>query len=413
MSKSNITLLIIFVLHFFELKSQTNVSGSIVSNTTWTLANSPYIVTDTLKVKANIVLTIEAGVTVKITDTKRIEINGGSLIATGTLLKPIIFTSNSNNPTLGKWEGLLFNTTQSSSTQLEYCHVSYAKKAIGTVFRVGNPNYIAINQCSFTMNNIGILCSSGYLYRIGFSKFKLNDIGIKYENAGTAPGISVNNCLLDSNKQYGIDLNVGRNTINYCHIRNNGVGINDVNARGRVLIGNLIEHNGTGLKMGLKTDPADTIYCNTFCSNINYHLYYGGAMKDTLKITNNYWCTSDTTAIANLIFDKRDNTNFGLAKYQPFQSVSCSVSASLQTNQSQTLTVKVSPNPVERLLYVEEQNINQPFNVTILNALGQTIHQVSNLNTHEPIDVSQLPFGIYYLQLISEGNLYQTKFVKM
>ena len=172
MSKSSVTLLLVLVLYMVGLKSQTNVSGSIVKNTTWTLANSPYIVTDTIKVKANIILTIEAGVTIKVADFKRIEINGGSLIANGTLLKPIIFTSNSNNPTLGKWEGILFNTVQSSSTQLEYCHFSYAKKAIGTVFRVGNPNYITINQCSFTMNNIGILCSSGYLYRIGFSCFQ-------------------------------------------------------------------------------------------------------------------------------------------------------------------------------------------------------------------------------------------------
>lgn len=413
MSKSSVTLLLVLVLYMVGLKSQTNVSGSIVKNTTWTLANSPYIVTDTIKVKANIILTIEAGVTIKVADSKRIEINGGSLIANGTLLKPIIFTSNSNNPTLGKWEGILFNTVQSSSTQLEYCHFSYAKKAIGTVFRVGNPNYITINQCSFTMNNIGILCSSGYLYRIGFSKFKLNDIGIRYENAGTAPGISVNNCLLDSNKQFGIDLNVGRNTINYCHIRNNGVGINDVNARGRVFIGNLLEHNGTGLKMGLKTDPTDTIYCNTFCSNINYHLYNGGAAKDTFKIPNNYWCSSDTAAISKLIFDKRDNPNLGLAMYLPFQSVSCSVSLYLQAIRSQSNNVKVSPNPVEHLLYFEVPNSNHMVNVLILNALGQTILTSSNIMAQEPIDVSQLPSGIYYLQTISDGNLSQTKFVKM
>ena len=412
MSKSSVTLLLVLVLYMVGLKSQTNVSGSIVTNTTWTLANSPYIVTDTIKVKANIILTIEAGVTIKVADFKRIEINGGSLIANGTLLKPIIFTSNSNNPTLGKWEGILFNTVQSSSTQLEYCHFSYAKKAIGTVFRVGNPNYITINQCSFTMNNIGILCSSGYLYRIGFSKFKLNDIGIRYENAGTAPGISVNNCLLDSNKQFGIDLNVGRNTINYCHIKNNGVGINDVNARGRIFIGNLIEHNGTGLKMGLKTDPTDTIYCNTFCSNINYHLYNGGAAKDTFKIPNNYWCSSDTAAISKLIFDKRDNPNLGLAMYQPFQSVSCSVSASVQTNRLQPIAVKVSPNPVERLLYILSPYSTRISSVLILNTLGQIILTSTNINAQEPIDVSQLPSGIYYVQTISEGNLCQTKFVK-
>ena len=52
-------------------------------------------------------------------------------------------------------------------------------------------------------------------------------------------------------------------------------------------------------------------------------------------------------------------------------------------------------------------------NVLILNALGQTILTSSNLMAQEPIDVSHLPSGIYYLQTISDGNLSRTKFVKM
>lgn len=413
MNKSLTIFLLLIVCNLFEIKSQTNVSGSIITNTTWTLANSPYVVVDTIKVKTNIALTIEAGVTIKIADTKRIEINGGSLIAVGTSSKPITFTSNSNNPSLGKWEGILFNTAQSSSTQLEYCNFYFAKKAIGTVFRIGNPNFIKINHCNFNKNNIGILCSSGYIYTISYSNFKRNDIGIKYENAGTAPGISVNNCLLDSNTQYGIDLNVGRNTINYCHIRNNGVGINDVNARGRVFIGNLIEHNGTGLRMGLKTDPEDTIFCNTFCSNTNYHLYNGGAAKDTLKIANNYWCSSDTAAISKLIFDKSDNPSLGLVNYHPFKSVSCSVTASVRSILSKPNEIMLSPNPVERLLQFEVPNSKHPFCVLIVNCLGQTLFNSGYSNTKEPIDVSELVSGIYYLQIISEGNLVQTKFIKL
>lgn len=331
----------------------------------------------------------------------------------GTISKPITFTSSSNNPGLGKWEGLLFNTAQSSLTQLEYCDFYFAKKAIGTVFRIGNPNYIKINHCNFSINNIGILCSSGYLYAISYSNFKNNDIGIKYENAGTAPGISVNNCLLDSNTQYGIDLNVGRNIITNCHIKNNGIGINDANSRGRVLVGNLIEHNGTGLKIGLKLDPSDTIYCNTFCSNANYNLYFGGAAKDTLKIANNYWCSKDTNTIAISIFDKRDNSNLGLANYQPFQSVSCSVTSPVQAIFAKFNEIKVSPNPVEHMLQFEVPNSMHPFSVLIVNCLGQTLFSLGNSNFKETIDVSQLTSGIYYLQVISEGNLIQTKFIKL
>jgi hypothetical protein len=41
--------------------AQTNVSGGIYSNTTWTTAGSPYIVTDTIKVFPGVTLTIQPG----------------------------------------------------------------------------------------------------------------------------------------------------------------------------------------------------------------------------------------------------------------------------------------------------------------------------------------------------------------
>jgi len=43
-------------------KSQTTVSGGIYSNTTWTLANSPYVITGNIVVFPAATLTIEPGV---------------------------------------------------------------------------------------------------------------------------------------------------------------------------------------------------------------------------------------------------------------------------------------------------------------------------------------------------------------
>ena len=45
--------------------SQTNVSGALSSDTTWSLANSPYTLTGNVLVTSGVTLTIEAGVTVK------------------------------------------------------------------------------------------------------------------------------------------------------------------------------------------------------------------------------------------------------------------------------------------------------------------------------------------------------------
>src|SRR5438105_3566521 len=76
-------LTILFTVLSFAAKSQTNVSGGIYTNTTWTLANSPYIIIDTVVVFPGVTLTIEPGIVVKFANNKRLEIRQASLIAVG------------------------------------------------------------------------------------------------------------------------------------------------------------------------------------------------------------------------------------------------------------------------------------------------------------------------------------------
>ncbi|MCD4747396.1 MAG: hypothetical protein K8R58_13945, partial [Bacteroidales bacterium] len=75
--KKLITLIISLAI-FGIAYSQTNVSGTISSDSTWTLAGSPYIVTGNLTIAATFTLTIESGVDVKFN-------NGTSLYVEGTV----------------------------------------------------------------------------------------------------------------------------------------------------------------------------------------------------------------------------------------------------------------------------------------------------------------------------------------
>src|SRR3954463_16410922 len=100
-SRLKLTMCIAFYFTLFllnKVNAQTNVSGGIYSNTTWTKANSPYIVTDTVVVFPGVTLTIEAGVTVKFADSIRIECRQANMVAVGNDADSITFTSNSSSP---------------------------------------------------------------------------------------------------------------------------------------------------------------------------------------------------------------------------------------------------------------------------------------------------------------------------
>jgi hypothetical protein len=67
----------------------TNVSGNITT-TTWTSANSPYVVTDSITVLTGETLTVEAGVVVQAEVTAQLVVLG-SLSAQGNSIEPIVF----------------------------------------------------------------------------------------------------------------------------------------------------------------------------------------------------------------------------------------------------------------------------------------------------------------------------------
>ena len=98
----------------------TDVTTDIDTDTTWSLANSPYVLKDYIFVVSPATLTIEAGVIVQADEGSGsaapalVVTQGAKISAIGTAAKPIVFTSKLDNPvgTLtkddkGKWGGLI------------------------------------------------------------------------------------------------------------------------------------------------------------------------------------------------------------------------------------------------------------------------------------------------------------------
>ncbi|MCX8043735.1 MAG: hypothetical protein N3B18_06385, partial [Desulfobacterota bacterium] len=92
------TLVTLFICALFSLlptpntHADTPVFGNIISNTTWTIGGSPYIVSGGVQVYPNITLTIDPGVEVRFNKDAGLKI-GGTLIAQGTQADPILFTA--------------------------------------------------------------------------------------------------------------------------------------------------------------------------------------------------------------------------------------------------------------------------------------------------------------------------------
>ena len=155
-----VLLLSVFSSHLY---ADTSVSGIISLDTTWTAADSPFIVTGDLIVQGKdgadgvTTLSIEPGAVIKFNSSRKITIGAvtgdpGALIAQGTAGAPVTFTSSQADPTPGSWLNITFQKTAHSSSLLEYCNIEYAG--------YGNYGAVYCNYSSPTITNCQINNSS-------------------------------------------------------------------------------------------------------------------------------------------------------------------------------------------------------------------------------------------------------------
>ncbi|MCA9972049.1 MAG: RHS repeat protein, partial [Anaerolineales bacterium] len=156
--------------------AQINVSGTITQNTTWTLANSPYVVVGSVTVVDGVTLTVEPGVAVRLNDYVGLVV-AGNLSAAGTAVQPISFSSNGAN---GYWYlqlggGSILTDTDSSVLNYvsldggggwpgEMLYVYYSDPILDhlTVANAGGDGIRIDNSPGLTLTNSSIGRSAGY-----------------------------------------------------------------------------------------------------------------------------------------------------------------------------------------------------------------------------------------------------------
>jgi hypothetical protein len=192
-----ILVLILWAATVSRAAGPTNVSGSLQSDTTWTLGGSPYVVTGDVTVSGTesttVTLTIEAGVEVRFNQYRNLNVgsgsNKGALRVLGTEQSPVLFTSNQDTKTRGWWGNVGFrSSTDETVTLMEHVTVEYGG--------YGNQGDIYVNGSSPTMRNCTVQDSSNYgLYLFGAAASPVLESSTIRRNAG--PGVYVITGSLD------------------------------------------------------------------------------------------------------------------------------------------------------------------------------------------------------------------------
>ncbi len=244
--------------------SGTQVGGTITSNTTWTEANSPYIITNTIQIPENVMLTIEPGVTVTSqSSSNTMFLINGIIQAQGNATNKIVFDGNGNS--------YFFKTNHPVAkgfVELDYCIIRDGFSA----FWLDNTAYL-----NLTNSDLSNLSENSYLW------YPSQDSYIEYNTFTNTAGIKIGTDDYYSNSS-------GMVYVRYnLFAKNQGYVINN--------------YASYGLS---KICVNDNSFTDT--ASIVLEVEKTSTTAD-MDASQNFWGTTNTTLIDSMIYDKNDDAS--------------------------------------------------------------------------------------------------------
>ncbi len=435
------TFLTLVSLLLFLQGYATNVSGLISANTTWTKANSPYIVKGDIAIDTNASVTIEPGVEVRF-DGNYIIYVWGKIIAQGTATDEIIFKSNSSTPKAKDWKGIEISYNKNNDTlKFSYCSFSHAN--YGAILIKSGP--ASIEYCTFSNNDVGIITNSSpdaYTH-VSYCKFIKNaNFGavLKSKNVVTHCEFSGGDFGLESINDFSLEVSYNTfyyfkvSAINWCtNVHHNILAYNNIGIfRSNNIKYNQAWRNSVGIRY-LKITSNDTVQFNSIkynlrgidgpvpattvfnnnCIESNVEYNYCNYDKDNSNIIMNYWGTSDSSDIAKSILDFYDNFTSGRTAFIPVLATdgNCTDTIAIPplsviNTIYKTAIVKVFPNPIGDKLTIESTSTITK--ITITDITGKIVIQSNPDNNKTTIYTDGLTAGVYLYKMLHADGLIST-----
>lgn len=421
------------VLSFQLSFAQTNFSGQIRSNTTWTKANSPYICSGLIEIAPDVTLTIEPGVVVQADN--NINIYGAiNILGSATDSVFVLHTGSGWG-----WMSFLSHTSQKETNNFKYCHFDHMHLTNSDGSRVNIENSVFESSCIHAQN-------SGPKSDMFVSNTRINNGDSFLGNTDTV--IYLNNTMINgyfsavncnhteyignniSGGKFGIECNgdgvlIKGNTITRTSTAgiqlwmadmkgdkpitdnliysNYNAGIKAINST-YIITRNSIYNNAVGIEYNrTMTDTTDvTIYNNCIVGN-NIAFKTGAATN--YHVGPNWWGTTDSLKIDTLVFDFQDDFKKGLVSFVPVLTQadsSCkaySPPAGIQAIH-QSPTVSAYPNPCDNELMLETEGMPVQ-EIALYNLVGVKVLSAPGTDKkYTVLNTAYLPAGIYVYKIV-------------